>query len=456
MNSNLTYDSIIIGGGLSGLLFSYRLSQNGKKVFLAEAQSQLGGSVSCLKIKDFLIDSGAESFSLSSEATIRLIEELDLAKNLVSPEPLKSHLKFESKLLPIPKGLLGIPGDLASPDLTDLFTDSELRLAKKLDSSPWDLPDVMSLGSLVENRYGSAFVEKLLTPVVMGVYANSPYAIEANFLMPELVAKAQEFQSLEKAVSNIRSKNIQPGANVKSLKFGMHSLISALIAESEKLGATLMVNKRAVTANYRDDLWWIQTQDNETISAQSLIVTCPAPQAKNIFQNYPKIQSLLSRFRTKDAHIVLLLIKSSKLNNFPIGTGCLKVDGLASPSAKATTHISAKWNWIKDLLPENTHLIRLSYNARKSQNSGLVSEEEINHDLRDFYNLESADFDILEIQQIYWKDGLSQIDPGHGSLMQELAEVQAEFSGLTFGGSMASGSGITSLIEKTNAQLKDL
>jgi len=455
MNSNLTYDSIIIGGGLSGLLFSYRLSQNGKKVFLAEAQSQLGGSVSYVKIKDFLIDSGAESFSLSSNATIKLIEELDLSNNLVSPEPLKSHLKFESKLLPIPKGLLGIPSDLASPDLTDLFTDSELRLANKLDSSSWDLPDVMSLGSLVENRYGSAFVEKLLTPVVMGVYANSPYAIEANFLMPELVAKAQEFQSLEKAVSNIRSKNIQPGANVKSLKFGMHSLISALIAESEKLGATLMVNKRAVTANYRDDLWWIQTQDNETISAQSLIVTCPAAQAKNIFQNYPKIQSLLSRFRTKDAHIVLLLIKSSKLNNFPIGTGCLKVDGLASPSAKATTHISAKWNWIKDLLPENTHLIRLSYNARKSQNSGLVSDEEINHDMKDFYNLESTDFDILEIQQIYWKDGLSQIDPGHGSLMQELAEVQAEFSSLTFGGSMASGSGITSLIEKTNAQLKD-
>jgi hypothetical protein len=39
--------------------------------------------------------------------------------------------------------------------------------------------------------------------------------------------------------------------------------------------------------------------------------------------------------------------------------------------------------------------------------------------------------------------------------MQELAKVQSEFSGLTFGGSMASGSGITSLIEKTNAQLKD-
>jgi len=455
MNSNLTYDSIIIGGGLSGLLFSYRLSQNGKKVFLAEAQSHLGGSVSSVKMNDFLIDSGAESFSLSSNATVKLLEELALAKNLVSPEPLKSHLKFESKLLPIPKGLLGIPSDLTSPDLIDLFTDGELSLAKKLDSSSWELPEVMSLGTLVENRYGSAFVEKLLTPVVMGVYANSPYSIEANFLMPELVAKAQEFQSLEKAVSNIRSKNLQPGANVKSLKFGMHSLINSLATGSEKLGATLMVNKRVVTANYHDDLWWIDTQDKETISAKSLIVTCPAAQAKNIFQNYPKIESLLSRFRTKDAHIVLLLIKSSKLNNFPVGTGCLKVNGLASASAKATTHISAKWKWIKDLLPENTHLIRLSYNARKLQENELVSDEEIRHDMQDFYNLESADFDILEIQQIYWKDGLSQIDPGHGSLMQELAKVQSEFSGLTFGGSMSSGSGITSLIEKTNAQLKD-
>jgi protoporphyrinogen/coproporphyrinogen III oxidase len=455
MNSNVIYDSIIIGGGLSGILFSYRLSKNGKKVFLAEAQSSLGGSVASVKIKDLLIDSGAESFSLSSDATIKLIEELDLSKNLVSPEPLESYLKLESKLLPIPKGLLGIPGDLTAPNLADLFTTSELAEAKKLDSLAWNLPEVISLGSLVENRFGLAFVEKLLTPVVMGVYANSPYSIEANFILPDLVAKAKEIQSLEKAVSIIRAKNLQPGANVKSLKSGMHSLISALVMESEKLGATLMLNEKVFAANYHDDFWWIETQNKVTIGAKSLIVACPAPQAENIFQNYPKIENLLGQFQTKEAQIVLLLIESSKLNSFPVGTGCLRVDGLTSTSAKATTHISAKWKWIRDLLPENIHLIRLSYNAKNLHKSASIGTEEINRDIRDFYNLKSSDFEILEMQQIYWKDGLSQIDPGHSSLLQELARVQSEFSGLTFAGSMTSGSGITSLIEKTNAQLKD-
>ena len=37
------YDHIVVGGGISGLFMTYKLSQTGKDILLLESTNQLGG-----------------------------------------------------------------------------------------------------------------------------------------------------------------------------------------------------------------------------------------------------------------------------------------------------------------------------------------------------------------------------------------------------------------------------
>jgi protoporphyrinogen/coproporphyrinogen III oxidase len=164
----MTKDFLIIGGGLSGLLFAYRLNKSKKNGVVLEASANFGGAISHTNLKNFKVDSGAESFSLVNDSTLQLVRDLGIENHLVFPENLPAYLKFESDFKPIPNGLLGIPGDLSASDLTEIFSHDEISTAKNLDQQSWQISENVTLGELVESRYGQVFVDKLLTPIVMG------------------------------------------------------------------------------------------------------------------------------------------------------------------------------------------------------------------------------------------------------------------------------------------------
>jgi protoporphyrinogen/coproporphyrinogen III oxidase len=74
---------IVIGAGISGLAAAYTLQKNNMDVLVLEEQSMPGGRTRGVKKDGFVLDHGAQFFMKCYDATLSLIRELDLEKDIV-------------------------------------------------------------------------------------------------------------------------------------------------------------------------------------------------------------------------------------------------------------------------------------------------------------------------------------------------------------------------------------
>ena len=95
-SSNYDYDIIIIGGGISGLLTTYKLSKTDLKILLIESQDELGGRIRTVYKTNFYYECGASRFHKKHTKLLSLINELGL-KDKIEPLPKKINYFLRNK-----------------------------------------------------------------------------------------------------------------------------------------------------------------------------------------------------------------------------------------------------------------------------------------------------------------------------------------------------------------------
>ena len=99
MFSNYDYDIIIIGGGISGLFLTYKLSDTNLKIILIESSDRLGGRVKTIQKDGLSFEGGAARFHSSHSKLITLINELNLGEDIIKlPEEISYRLAKKSKI----------------------------------------------------------------------------------------------------------------------------------------------------------------------------------------------------------------------------------------------------------------------------------------------------------------------------------------------------------------------
>src|SRR5690625_997377 len=114
---------VIVGAGMAGLLSAYAAAQAGHQVTIFEAARTAGGAIApatfALPEGRLTVDAGAEAFAARSTLMSQLIDQLDLADDVVTPQPAGSWLYLpDSGAVPAPTvGMWGIPGDPGAPEV---------------------------------------------------------------------------------------------------------------------------------------------------------------------------------------------------------------------------------------------------------------------------------------------------------------------------------------------------
>ena len=80
---NKTFDYIIVGGGISGLYFSYKLMNKTNNFIILEKKPRLGGRIKTINMNCLTYDAGAVRISKSHTKAMSLIKELKLNNQLV-------------------------------------------------------------------------------------------------------------------------------------------------------------------------------------------------------------------------------------------------------------------------------------------------------------------------------------------------------------------------------------
>ena len=447
------HDVIIVGGGAAGLVAALEASNAGLSVLLLEAGSRLGGAVQGVSLGGVTVDVGAESYAITRPDTTELIEQLGLSHLSVETRRSDSRLVVPNGTFAMPHALLGIPTDPLAPEVAAIIGQEAATAAAQLDAeavpSNWD-PEI-SLGALVRQRLGDPVADLITTPVVGGVHALHPDLAEAEAISPGITAAMITDGGLAKAAMAMRSASGIPGSAVRGLQGGMSTLADALIDTLQRSGVDMRTEVTVVNVSPTGTRWTVSSA-RESFTADQVVVALDARSAAKALAEVPRVHEPLSRMHVGDVIVFAAVIQSALLDEDPLGSGALIAPSAPGLRAKALTHASSKWAWIREAYGPGRHMIRLSYGR-----DGVIQEA-----LGELPAIAHADLELLlgaelpEFEDTYlarWNGSLLHPRVGHRAKVAALRAAVADTPGLSVAVSGMAGNGLAGTIGQARASI---
>jgi oxygen-dependent protoporphyrinogen oxidase len=366
---------VVIGGGIGGLVAARECAKVGMRVTLLEAQEALGGSIRSAELDGIVVDAGAESFATRGGHVRRLVDELGLSDAIVQPEGGGAWLSGipDAPDAPLPKGgLLGIPANPFQEDVRAIIGWRGVwRAYVDRLRPPLTIGHERSLGKLVGSRMGARVRDRLVAPVTAGVYSALPEDVDVDVAAPGLNAALTRVGSLSGAVLTLQGERAgkKPGAAVLGLDGGMSRLVDGLRADLEKYGAEIRTGARVVRLENGNKEWTVAFEDladadaaddvHEPLAATAVVVATAEPTARDLLAAH--VAGLTEPGDAPEIEIVTLLLDAPELDAAPRGSGVLTVPG--SHIAKALTHSTAKWGWLRREAGAR-HVVRVSFGTQ--------------------------------------------------------------------------------------------
>lgn len=209
MQSNLRNPPVrrvaVIGAGITGLSAALRLRERLPEAELAvfDASSRPGGVVQTTCQEGYLIESSADSFITSLPWAVQLCQRLGLENRLIETDAThrRAFVVRRGRLLPIPDGLMIMAPSRIGPLVTTpiLSPWGKLRMVAEAFVPKGEGQDE-SLASFVRRRFGREAFDRLIQPLVGGMYTGDPERLSVRATMPRFLEMEQQYGSLIRAM----------------------------------------------------------------------------------------------------------------------------------------------------------------------------------------------------------------------------------------------------------------
>ena len=203
----------IIGGGISGLsaaLQLRRLAPNAE-IVLIESNDHLGGVLKTENIGGYLVENSADMFTTEPNAALEFCQRLGRGDELIStqPVPQRAFIATPTGIVPVPRGFsLMQPNDLKAMAESSLLDETgksrlleEQRVMARIDESD------ESLESFAVRRFGQQVFDRLIQPLVSGIYTADPKRLSMQATMARFVEMERKHGSLIAAATASKNQN---------------------------------------------------------------------------------------------------------------------------------------------------------------------------------------------------------------------------------------------------------
>ncbi|MFD8986226.1 protoporphyrinogen oxidase, partial [Streptomyces sp. NPDC059564] len=198
---------VVVGGGIAGLAAAHRLLADGARVTLLEAGPRLGGKLYAGELAGARVDLGAESVLARRPEALDLARAVGLGDALQPPATATAHLWTRGALRPMPRGhVMGVPGDTAPLAASGVLSAEGLaRIAADTALAPTEVGEDVAVGAYVAARMGREVVDRLVEPLLGGVYAGDAYRISMRAAVPALYEAVRTHPTLTESVRALQS-----------------------------------------------------------------------------------------------------------------------------------------------------------------------------------------------------------------------------------------------------------
>ncbi|MDQ2588653.1 protoporphyrinogen oxidase [Saccharothrix yanglingensis] len=451
----------VVGGGISGLAAAHRLRHllgPDAEITVVEQADRLGGKLRTAEVGGRAYDVGTEAFLHRRPEAAELVTELGLADRLVHPTGAPSTIHAAGRTRPIPvHTLMGVPASVEA--VRQVLSDEGVRrVAAEPELPPIRLDGAdVAVGALLAERFGPEVGDRLVGPLLGGVYAGRADSLGLRATMPQLATALDSgVGSLVAAAATTMPAPPQPRVArppvFGTLSDGLASLVHRL-AEVAGVRTRLGLPVRALLRRERGWRLEIGTPAApEALDVDGVVLAVPAPSARKLLADVaPAASRRYAEVELASMAVVALALPPGTA--LPERSGVLLAEGERGPdgvpyTAKAFTFSSRKWAH----LAGEPVLVRGSV-GRHGEEHLLQRDDEdlvaaVRRDLALLAGVTAVPVDAVVTR---WGGGLPQYGVGHLDLVRAVEDAVAEVPGLAVAGATLHGVGIPACVATADA-----
>ena len=455
----------VIGGGISGLSTAYALHEQAAaasipiRCTVVDADSDWGGKIITHRIGDLVTEAGPDSFLSQKPAGIELCDKLGLTDQLINTNATNKRACVYSRgrLHELPEGLVVIAPDQLGPFLrSGLLSWAGLaRMGLDLAIPANRSPEDESLASFFRRRVGRQAFERMLEPLMAGIYAGDAEQMSVQATFPRFVELEQQYGSLIRGMMTSRKANSSDThPNTKrtmfvSLKNGLSDLVTALVHRLTDHGVILKGGCAVDALRVRSHqlgrwMYDLILRDGSALSVDSLVLATPA-----------YVTAELVRPLTPTAGGLLELIPYASTATIAMAypraavAGAAEGFGFVVPRAEGRDLIAATWTSLKwpHRAPPNQLLVRC-YVGGVGREAILQMDDQalvarVKTELASLCGV-TATPEYVEVNR--WMKAMPQYTLGHLERLTQIETALSRYGGLVLTGAGYRGVGIPDCI----------
>jgi protoporphyrinogen/coproporphyrinogen III oxidase len=355
---------VIVGGGIAGLAAAFFLRDEPVRVTVLEGSPRPGGKLSVSEIGGVAVDEGAEALLVTRPEGTGLIAELGLGGERVDPGTTSSAIWTLGALHPLPRRqFMGVPSDLAELARSGVLSgDGVARASQDLELPPTARDGDVAVARYVGARLGAEVVDRLVDPLLGGVYAGRSEELSFDATLPALAAASRRYRSLAEAAGSLlpppaptvgpagQDGRPAPGGSVFTTLAGGLGTLPEFLAKAS--GAYVRTGAMARELARAEGGWRLTVGSAaapEQVDADAVILAVPARPAGRLLAGVPGASAAVAALAEIGYASMAIVTLAYPRSAFPApGLAALGWSGYLVPAVdgravKAVTFSTVKW-----------------------------------------------------------------------------------------------------------------
>ena len=445
---------VIIGGGITGLAAAYRLTEldSSLDIALLEASHRLGGVLHTVRQDGFCVECSADNFITTVPWGLDFCRRIGFEDQLVGTDEThrRAFVVHRGRLQPIPDGFLIMAPSRMGPMLRTpiLSLRGKLRLLREYFVRAKTDQSDESLASFATRRLGRETYERLVQPLVGGIYTADPEKLSLQATLPRFAQMEREYGSLIGAAlrQSAAGGKDQTNSGARYSMFvaprhGMSHLIESIAA---RLPSSSIRCNASVERLLRkpDGGWevWLAGNTPQSLEADAVIVTTPAYRTARLLEDVDgDLAAHLQRIPHAPCAIVSLGFRREQIGHPLDGFG------FVCPLVERRQILSASFSSVKypGRAPAGCELFRVFMGG--ACQAELVDLPDAR--LRSIAIKELAELLLIKGDPVFdhisrWPSTMPQYHVGHTRLVANIQERVAQLPGLHLAGNAYHGVGM--------------
>ena len=424
-----------------------------------EAAPSWGGKIVTHRIGDLVTEAGPDSFLSQKPDGLQLIEKLGLSDQLINTNETgkKAFVFAGGRLRELPEGLVVMtPGQIVPFLKSGLLTTSGLaRMALDLVLPRKRSQDDESLASFFRRRFGRQAFERVMEPLMAGIYAGDAEQMSLKATFPRFAELERQYGSVIRgmmAARDARTSENPAGPRRSmfvSLRNGLDDLVAALAGRLKEQDVVLRNGTVVESLRVRSHelgrwTYDVMLNDGSALSVDSVVLATPAFVSAELLRPLtPLAAGLLDMIPYASTATIAMAYPGSVIG------GAVQGFGFVVPRAEGRDLVAATWTSLKwphrappDRLMARCYVGGVGREAILERDDQLLVGR-VKSELMEICGI-TAEPVYVEVNR--WTKAMPQYLLGHLERLEQVEAALSRYGGLVLTGAAYHGVGIPDCI----------